>query len=67
MEEVIHFYGKVYHLGQVDKGHKILLGKPELMTSIMAFGIPDLEQVMSERDIRFPGGRLAEEVGDSGV
>jgi hypothetical protein len=53
MEEVIHLYGKVYHLWQVDKGHKIPLGKPELMTSIIAFDqIPDLEKVMDERDIR---------------
>ncbi|KAK0617655.1 hypothetical protein B0T14DRAFT_539108 [Immersiella caudata] len=44
MEEVIHLYGK------------ILLVKPELMTSITAFDqIPDLEQVMGQRDIRFPG------------
>ncbi|KAK4447269.1 hypothetical protein QBC34DRAFT_382519 [Podospora aff. communis PSN243] len=54
MEEVIQLYGKVYHLWQVDKGHKIPLGKPELMTSITAFDqIPDLEKVMDERDIRF--------------
>jgi len=56
MEEVIHLYGKVYHLWQVDKGHKIPLGKPELMTSITAADqIQDLEKVMDERDTRFPG------------
>lgn len=33
MEDVIELYGKVYHLWQVDKGHKIPLGEPKLMTS----------------------------------
>lgn len=34
MEDVIELYGKVYHLWQVDQGHKIPLGEPKLMTSI---------------------------------
>lgn len=33
MEQVVELYGKVYHLWQVDKGHKIPLGEPKLMTS----------------------------------
>lgn len=33
MEDVVELYGKVYHLWQVDKGHKIPLGAPKLMTS----------------------------------
>src|SRR3954454_11782789 len=53
MGEVIHLYGKVYHLWQVDKGHKLPLGKPELMTSITAASqIPDLEKAMDKRDSR---------------
>ncbi|KAK0640602.1 hypothetical protein B0T16DRAFT_418180 [Cercophora newfieldiana] len=54
MEEVIHLYGKVYHLWQVDKGHELPLGKPELMTSITAPDqIPDLEKALDDRDGRF--------------
>lgn len=57
MEEVVHLYGKVYHLWQVDKGHKLPLGKPELMTSITAWDQVDgLEELMDERDIRLGGG-----------
>lgn len=33
MRDVVELYGKVYHLWQVDKGHKIPLGEPKLMTS----------------------------------
>lgn len=56
MEEVVRLYGKVYHLWQVDRGHKLPLGEPQLMTSITAADqIPDLEQKMDERDAKFSG------------
>lgn len=56
MEQVIRLYGKVYHLWQVDKGHKLPLGEPQLMTSITAAEqIPDLDKTMDARDERFPG------------
>ncbi|KAK3350230.1 hypothetical protein B0T25DRAFT_550085 [Lasiosphaeria hispida] len=56
MEEVIRLYGKVYHLWQVDKGHQIPLGEPQLMTSITAASqLPDLEKRLDDRDSRFPG------------
>ena len=54
MEDVIELYGKVYHLWQVDKGHKIPLGTPQLMTSFIADGqMPDFEKTVGERDQRF--------------
>ncbi|KAK4168351.1 hypothetical protein QBC43DRAFT_330885 [Cladorrhinum sp. PSN259] len=56
MEEVIKLYGKVYHLWQVDRGDKLPLGQPELMTSITAEDqVPGLEKLMDERDMRFAG------------
>ncbi|KAJ9144154.1 DUF1264 domain-containing protein [Pleurostoma richardsiae] len=54
MEDVITLYGKVYHLWQVDKGHKIPLGPPQLMTSYTTEEqMPDFEKAVSERDQRF--------------
>lgn len=56
MEQVIRLYGKVYHLWQVDKGHKLPLGEPQLMTSITAADqIPELDKMMDARDEQFPG------------
>ncbi|KAL1852090.1 hypothetical protein Daus18300_012302 [Diaporthe australafricana] len=56
MEDVVELYGKVYHLWQVDKGHKIPLGEPKLMTSVTkAEQMPDFERVVGERDSRFGG------------
>ena len=56
MEDVVELYGKVYHLWQVDRGHKIPLGEPKLMTSFTkAEQMPDFETVVSERDSRFGG------------
>lgn len=54
MHDVIELYGKVYHLWQVDKGHKIPLGEPKLMTSFtQAQQMPDFDTVVAERDARF--------------
>lgn len=56
MEEVVKLYGKVYHLWQVDRGDKLPLGEPQLMTSLTAEDqLPGLEKIMDERDKRFPG------------
>lgn len=53
MEDVVELYGKVYHLWQVDKGHKLPLGEPQLMTSFTETGQIDFEKVVKERDQRF--------------
>ena len=56
MEEVVKLYGKVYHLWQVDRGDKLPLGEPQLMTSITTGEqLPGLEGILDERDRRFPG------------
>lgn len=39
MEDVIELYGKVYHLWQVDRGDKIPLGEPKLMTSFSKLNV----------------------------
>lgn len=53
MKEVIELYGKVYHLWQVDKGHELPLGEPQLMTSYTAPGQIDFDTVVADRDKRF--------------
>jgi len=52
MEQVITLYGKVYHLWQTDKGHKVPLGEPKLMTSYTEDGQFDFAKV-EERDEKF--------------
>ena len=54
MEEVVHLYGKVYHLWQTDRGDKLPLGPPQLMTSYTAADqMPDFEKRLKDRDERF--------------
>ena len=53
MEEVIHLYGKVYNLWQVDRGDLLPLGEPQLMTSFIARDQFDFDRVVGERDRRF--------------
>jgi len=54
MEDVIQLYGKAYHLWQVDAGHSLPLGEPQLMTSVTEAGqIPEFDKVVGERDRRF--------------
>ncbi|KAL5114172.1 hypothetical protein ACEQ8H_007969 [Pleosporales sp. CAS-2024a] len=54
MEEVVHLYGKVYHLWQTDRGDKVPLGEPQLMTSYTsADQMPDFEKRLKDRDGRF--------------
>ena len=55
MEEVVQLYGKIYHLWQTDRGDKLPLGEPQLMTSYteasqMKGGF---EKVVEDRDKRF--------------
>jgi hypothetical protein len=54
MEEVVHLYGKIYHLWQTDRGDKLPLGPPQLMTSYTATDqMPNYEKVLDDRDRRF--------------
>lgn len=54
MEEVVELYGKVYHLWQTDRGDKLPLGPPQLMTSYTAAEqMPDFEKRIKDRDARF--------------
>jgi hypothetical protein len=53
MKEVVHLYGKVYHLWQTDRGDELPLGEPRLMTSFTADGQFDFEKAVGERDARF--------------
>jgi hypothetical protein len=54
MEQVVHLYGKIYHLWQVDRGDKLPLGPPQLMTSYTAVDqMPDFEKTIKDRDQRF--------------
>jgi len=61
MEQVVELYGKIFHLWQVDRGDKIPLGRPELMTSLTEAsqwpggGEAAMEKALDERDARFPG------------
>ncbi|KAJ9637792.1 hypothetical protein H2199_007286 [Coniosporium tulheliwenetii] len=53
MEQVVTLYGKIYHLWQVDRGDKLPLGEPQLMTSYTAEDQFDFEKMVGERDKRF--------------
>jgi len=53
MEQVTILYGKVYHLWQTDKGHKLPLGEPQLMTSFTDKDQFDFEKMVGDRDRRF--------------
>ncbi|KAK8049183.1 Oil body-associated protein 1A [Apiospora phragmitis] len=53
MKEVVHLYGKVYHLWQTDRGDALPLGEPKLMTSFTEDGQFDFDKVVGDRDRRF--------------
>ncbi|ORY69772.1 uncharacterized protein BCR38DRAFT_384114 [Pseudomassariella vexata] len=53
MKEVVHLYGKVYHLWQTDRGDALPLGEAKLMTSFTAEGQFDFEKAVGDRDRRF--------------
>ena len=54
MEQVVGLYGKTYHFWQVDRGDKLPLGPPQLMSS---FTSPEqfkgLKDVIRDRDRRY--------------
>ncbi|KAK3060151.1 hypothetical protein LTS18_009194 [Coniosporium uncinatum] len=53
MEGVVKIYGKIYHLWQTDRGDKLPLGEPKLMTSYTAGDQFDFERLVGERDQKF--------------
>lgn len=60
MQDVIPLYGKVYHFWQVDRGHPVPMGEPQLMGSFLsedrvklANGGRGLSDLVRERDERF--------------
>jgi len=53
MEEVVKIYGKIYHLWQTDRGDKLPLGEPKLMTSYIADNQFEFEKMVGDRDKRF--------------
>ncbi|KAI5207380.1 DUF1264-domain-containing protein [Aureobasidium subglaciale] len=53
MEEVVTLYGKIFHLWQTDKGHKLPLGQPQLMTSFTDYDQFDFDKHVGDRDRRF--------------
>lgn len=53
MEDVIELYGKVYHMWQTDRGDKVPLGEPQLMTSFTAEDQFDFDKNVGDRDRRF--------------
>ena len=51
---MITLYGKVYHFWQVDRGDKLPLGPPELMTSFSKEAdAPEFKQMVGERDSKY--------------
>lgn len=53
MEDVVTLYGKIFHLWQTDKGHKLPLGEPQLMTSYTDYNQFDFDEKVGDRDRRF--------------
>lgn len=54
MEDVVGLYGKTYHFWQVDRGDKLPLGGPELMTSFsQGEQWPNFDELVGERDSRY--------------
>lgn len=53
MEDVVELYGKVYHMWQTDRGDKVPLGEPQLMTSFTAEDQFDFDKNVGDRDRRF--------------
>lgn len=52
METVIGWYGKIYHLWQVDRGDKLPLGEPQLMVSFTDDSQVPMEK-LKERNERY--------------
>ncbi len=52
MEQLVKLYGKTYHLWQIDRGDKLPIGRPELMTSYTSDGQLEAE-LLRQRDSKF--------------
>lgn len=59
MEDVVSIYGKVYQLWQTDRGDKLPMGEPQLMTSFITDGQFDFEKYVGDRDKRFNSNAAA--------
>lgn len=53
MTEVVGLYGKTWHFWQVDKGHELPLGRPQLMGSLTDGSQLDIDEVLKDRNERF--------------
>lgn len=53
MEQVVELYGKVYHLWQVDRGDKLPIGQPQLMTSFTEPSQFEFDRIVGDRDARY--------------
>lgn len=53
MEQVVELYGKAYHLWQTDRGDKLPIGEPQLMTSFTDKSQFDFSKHVTSRDRRF--------------
>ncbi|KAJ3006868.1 hypothetical protein HKX48_009424 [Thoreauomyces humboldtii] len=52
MEDVVLLYGKLFHLWQTDRGDKLPLGEPQLMTSFTEDGQFPFDRCVGDRDER---------------
>lgn len=50
METLVRMYGKIYQFWDVDKGHKVPLGPPSLLSSFTKDGQFDFEKEVGKRD-----------------
>ena len=50
MEEVVDWYGKIYHFWELDKGEELPLGEPKLMGSLTESKQLDVDQEMAGRN-----------------
>lgn len=59
METVIGLYGKIFHLWQTDRGDRLPMGLPQLMTSFTSEeqmeGMGGFGKIVGERDDRLGG------------
>lgn len=67
MSQVVELYGKAYHLWQPDKGDKLPIGEPKLMTSYIEDGQLDFEKNVAARDKRFDVDWRSKKIARSGI
>lgn len=53
MEMLVDWYGKTYHLWQIDRGDPVPLGQPMLMGSFTSDEQLDVENLVKDRDERY--------------